>query len=111
LSQTSYIEIELSTLSYHSWPNAPEHREYLKPRHQHVFTVKVRVGVTDLDREVEYHDLRDKANGIITTMSFDNSCENNARYIYDRLKRSYSPLAVWVGEEGNVWSKYGDVVV
>ena len=112
---TTYIEVELAWLANHSWPNAPDHREYLKPLHQHMWEIKVRVSVGHLDRDVEFHDLRDEVWKIIRETNFNNSCEGIAKDIYEQLKGDvYYPVhkvAVWVGEEGNVRGKYGEVVV
>ncbi len=111
---TTYVEVELSWLDSHCWPGAPDHREYLKPLHQHVWEVKVRVSVGHLDRDVEFHDLRDEVWDILHDINFNDSCEGIAKSLFEQLKGQYYPknkVAVWVGEEGNVRAKYGEVVV
>ena len=110
---TSYIEVELWWFGVHSWPGAPDHREYLRPLHQHVWEVRVRISVGHLDRDIEFHDLRDEIWEMLQTTEFDNSCEGVAKSLYEDLKTLHldNKIAVWVGEEGNVRAKYGEVVV
>lgn len=112
---TTYVEVELPYFGSHSWPGAPEHREYLRPRHQHVWEIKVRISVGHLDRDVEFHDLRRQIWDILHELDMDgsSSCEGFAKEIYEVLKKTYTSnkVAVWFGEEGNVRAKYGEVVV
>lgn len=43
---------------YHYWPQAPEHRAYLRSRHRHLFQIRAEVVVHHDDRDVEFHDLQ-----------------------------------------------------
>lgn len=45
---------------FHSWPDAPDARGYLRHSHRHLFHVKLGVAVTRLDRQIEFHDLLDE---------------------------------------------------
>lgn len=112
---TTYVEVELPFFGTHSWPGAPEHRSYLRPKHQHVWEIKVRISVSHLERDVEFHDLRRKIWDLLHELDMDSStsCEGFAKQIYERLKEYYpqNRVAVWFGEEGNVRAKYGEVVV
>lgn len=52
-----YIAVRYQVEGFHCWPEAPEHRAYLRDRHRHLFYVEVTLEVFENDREVEYHDL------------------------------------------------------
>lgn len=54
--------VRFREVGFHCWPGAPEHRDYLRDRHRHVFHVEVRLPVrADDSREIEYHDALDVA--------------------------------------------------
>lgn len=115
--ESSWIEVELYYLGYHSWEQAPKHRKYLEPAHQHLFKITVRVSVTHGEREVEFHDLRDNTWKILNNLSenklLNDSCENNARTIFTILKELYSShkISVVFEEEGGLKGKYGHEVI
>lgn len=50
---------------YHKWPDAPEGRAYLGNMHRHIFKVKVTARVTHEDRQIEFHELKDRVNEVI----------------------------------------------
>jgi hypothetical protein len=52
-------------VGWHCWPNAPERRKYLSLAHRHVFKVRVEAWVESSDREVEFHDLKDRVDSYI----------------------------------------------
>lgn len=53
------IVAQTRVLGIHCWPAAPEHRQYLRFPHQHEFIIEAQVEVTDHDRQIELHDLRE----------------------------------------------------
>lgn len=111
--QSSWIEVELYYLAYHGWKQAPPHREYLKPDHQHLFKITVRMSVTHGERQVEFHDLRDRVWEMLKNFDknklLNNSCENNARNIFVALKQIYKKhlISVVFAEEGGLKGAYG----
>jgi len=115
--ESSWIEVELYYLGYHSWKQAPKHRAYLESSHQHLFKVTVRVSVTHGEREVEFHDLRDNTWKILQDFAkhgtLNNSCENNAKMIFRTLQIDYPKhlISVVFEEEGGLKGKYGHVVI
>ncbi len=38
---------------YHAWENAPDHLDFLRQRHRHVFFIRCRIPVSHGDRELE----------------------------------------------------------
>jgi len=44
----------------HCWPEAPDHRDYLRTLHRHDFRFVAHVVVRHDDRDIEFHDLRDR---------------------------------------------------
>lgn len=55
----TWITARFTLDGFHSWPDAPEHREELRDRHFHLFQVSASLTVTGMGREVEIFDLRD----------------------------------------------------
>jgi len=111
---TSYIEVTVPFLGTHHWRDAPKNRQYLRYPHQHIFDVTVRMSVGDLDRQVEFHDLRELvASHLEDYKKIDSawSCEMYAKDLYTKLKIKYdNDISVVVGEGDGVKGKYGDIV-
>lgn len=115
------IEVRFSEIAYHNWPDAPEHRAYLRSLHRHTFNIAVECVVTHNDRQVEFHDLLDAAirawppsNVEETQMTIPNnairviyaptlgamSCEMIATHIGEELRNNgYDISCVSVSEE------------
>jgi hypothetical protein len=90
---------------FHQWPQAPAHRSYLADKHRHLFHVTVTVVVDHLDREIEFHDLRDVltlAWGAGTVDWGKSSCESIAIALRERLADRYEINAsrIEVSEDG-----------
>jgi NTP pyrophosphatase (non-canonical NTP hydrolase) len=95
------INVGTSMSGFHRWPGAPSHRAYLGLRHQHTFWFEVRIPVDKADRDLEFHDMRERLELILLTMfpkgEFgDKSCEQIA---IDILKRMPEAVAAIVGED------------
>lgn len=105
------VWIITSFVGFHRWPKAPKERAYLRKQHRHVFHVKVGVPVTEDDRQVEFHDLKDHVNCVIDDwikrdmepkQNSSWSCEQVARIIAMRLSADfeYEDSTVEVSEDG-----------
>lgn len=99
----SEIELRVNTTKpgFHRWPDAPPHRAYLGLRHQHTFFFEVAVPVMKADRDLEFHDLRERLECVVETMfpngEFgDKSCESIA---IDILHEMPEASAARVGED------------
>lgn len=81
---------------WHRWPNASRRRDYLEGLHRHLFHVRVEIGVSGSDREIEFHDLLEDVKSILDTFPLRKescsslSCEQLAEKLISRL--STSPL-------------------
>lgn len=89
----------------HRWPQAPEHREYLRSAHRHLFHIEVSTWVTHDDREIEFHDLLDQVNAYWTELPMKDglpmSCEMMARMLGELLVAKYKrSFQVSVSEDG-----------
>jgi hypothetical protein len=89
---------------FHCWPDAPEHRAYLRAHHRHLFHIEARCEVAHDDREVEFHDVRDFIQAVWGHTGFvdwgTNSCEQIARTIGNGLHiRWPRPWTVSVSED------------
>lgn len=57
MTTTVWAAVDLP--GFHRWPDAPDHRDYLRARHRHLFRITPEVRVDHRDRDVEFHDLGD----------------------------------------------------
>ena len=48
-----YIRVTTQAEGVHHWPGAPEHEDYLRQPHRHLFTVTIRMQTRHGDREIE----------------------------------------------------------
>jgi 6-pyruvoyl-tetrahydropterin synthase len=97
------VWITTSFIGYHQWPDAPARRFYLRELHRHKFNVRVAVEVIDSDREVEFHDLKDSVNLVLSEFPEklgSQSCEHLALVIYGRLPKNLNIVEVTVDEDG-----------
>ena len=100
------LQVRASIHAMHSWPNAPEHRIYLRNPHRHTFMITAHVPVREADRELEFHDLQEKLEIILKAIAAKNnigqwtfgsmSCEHIGQAI---LKRFPETAAVFVAED------------
>jgi hypothetical protein len=103
-------------VGYHCWPEAPKEDriEYLRSPHRHVFKITVFVGVTNDDRQVEFHVLkraiRSRGLAQFATNEFGeydfgySSCEAIARTIMDNVGFD-GVRAVEVSEDGETGAR------
>ena len=108
------INVGTSMSGFHRWPDAPPHRAYLGLRHQHTFWFEVRIPVDRADRDLEFHDMRERLEIILTTMfpkgEFgDKSCESIA---IDILKQMPEATSAMVGEDAQhyAWVRREDMM-
>lgn len=101
--------VKTQFVGFHLWSAAPEQVHYLRDLHRHLFGVRVRVMVTDSDREVEFHMLKADVNAAIQNDLLINlrncpgmSCEMMATHLGNVLRSQYNyPVsAVQVDEDG-----------
>ena len=92
---------------FHYWPAAPESVSFLRQIHRHMFGVKLTVGVSHSDRDVEFFLLKkDLAAGIVSlqrqlSAQPSMSCEMMAQFIYEYIQRlGYKVSEVEVNEDG-----------
>jgi hypothetical protein len=107
------IHIRTAFVGMHCWPSAPPSRSYLRTPHRHTFNVRVELEVRALDREVEFHDLKDAVDATRPpaeqVMALDGanpflhfSCEHHAERIMTLIGVRYPSrrLSVTVDEDG-----------
>ena len=59
------VIVSTEIVALHCWPDATVGRNYLTHPHMHKFRFTVWAGVTHVDREIEFHDLRDELDAVI----------------------------------------------
>lgn len=108
----SVIFVTFQESGFHNWPDAPTERSYLASRHRHIFHVRVETTVDHDDREIEFHDLIDRAKPAFRNLrlpkkgSTDNdfggqSCEILARRLGTSLADYFNrAFTVTVSEDG-----------
>lgn len=115
------IFVTFKVAGLHCWPGAPEHRGYLRVPHRHQFGVRIETIVTHDDREIEFHDLRDRGVDLVRALAANEgellnfgsmSCEMIARdlgsALCDELRRSFR---VTVDEDGECGATVESVYV
>jgi hypothetical protein len=105
--QNSEIFVRFTAEGFHSWSGAPQHRTYLANLHRHLFYVEVRCNVTHDDREIEFHDLLDKAKELFKSIDMsEKSCEQMARDLGNSLVQEYDrTFTVEVSEDNECGAK------
>lgn len=115
-SSPAMISVRFQVEGWHRWPDAPPNRAYLRDLHRHIFWAEASMPVEHDDRDVEFHDLRDEALGLLdeqgergVTMAGLNfghrSCEMLARHIAETLATRYGrAVRVSVSEDGECGS-------
>jgi len=54
------ISVTIEVFGLHQWTEASPHRSYLQPLHRHKFIITGTAPVSHADRDIEFHDLKDK---------------------------------------------------
>ncbi len=102
------LNVRTTMFASHCWPDAPGPRAYLRSVHMHNFSVTGRFLVSEDDRELEFHDLRDilvtAINKLVNQRTLPGglpsfgtmSCEQIGK---DLLKRIQIMASVFVGED------------
>ncbi len=101
------IFVRFEQVGFHCWPDAPQHRAYLRATHRHLFAVEVTTHVDHDERDIEFHDLRDEAVAVFRSLTIDKqdfgsqSCESLARRLATILADRYArAVTVMVSEDG-----------
>lgn len=104
------IFVTFKVAGLHCWPGAPEHRGYLRVPHRHQFGVRIETIVTHDDREIEFHDLRDRGVDLLRALAAGDgellnfgpkSCEMIARDLGAELAAIFErSFRVTVDEDG-----------
>jgi hypothetical protein len=84
---------------FHRWKDAPDEVAFLRDWHRHVFHVRLGMQVTELDREVEFFQLKAKVDSYLAAYDgfrFEMSCEQLAAL----LQRDFGAVLVEVSEDG-----------
>jgi len=97
----SLIWVKFQRVGFHRWKDAPDRRAYLRDLHRHIFQVRVAMDILHNDREVEFHDLLEMAEGAFYTGDGTWSCEMMAEHLAGALAREYHRrVTVEVSEDG-----------
>jgi hypothetical protein len=96
------ITVKFTAEGFHHWPDAPEHRAYLRHQHRHLFHVEVTTPVTHHERQIEFHDLMESAKCLFRVRDVGASCETMAYQLASALSERLGkrPFTVAVFEDG-----------
>lgn len=100
------IFVKFTEEGFHCWPQAPDHRAYLRAEHRHVFHVTVELRVYHDEREIEFHDLMAEARALFKALHdgtgcHSGSCEAMARVVANQLAATHDRMVlVTVSEDG-----------
>ena len=104
------VIVTVSVIGFHAWAGAPSEVSYLASEHRHVFEVRVEFGVSEDDRQVEFHTAQDWVRralherwgaGLGVACHFGGlSCEAIARELLVSLAAKGRAMSVEVWEDG-----------
>lgn len=97
------ITVRFTAPGFHSWPDAPDHRAYLRASHRHLFHVELTTPVEHRERQIEFHDLMDEAMSLFEVgFHGSDSCETMAAGLAKSISERYDgrPVTVSVFEDG-----------
>lgn len=112
LEVQSEIWVTTTFAHMHSWPDAPDRGDlsglrldFLRTPHRHLFHVKLCVPVTELNREIEFFDLKSCLEHTICALAFNwkhASCEMMARDLAGMMmtKLKVNKVTCSVSEDG-----------
>lgn len=85
----AFVLLDFDIVGFHRWPNAPEEVCFLRNNHRHIFQIKCKLPVGDLDREKEIF-IETKKQQEMLFSEFGNpclfgsmSCEHIAEYLME----------------------------
>lgn len=67
------IKVSVAVDALHCWPNAPDHRSYLRYSHRHKFHVTACAKVSHAERMIEFHDMQDRLKEAILSLATEKS--------------------------------------
>src|SRR4029077_10414476 len=96
------ITVRFAAPGFHCWPEAPDHRSYLRSPHRHLFHVEVSTPVEHRQRQIEFHDLMDEAKELFGPRDASASCETMAVDLATALSQRHGgrSFTVSVFEDG-----------
>jgi hypothetical protein len=106
MMKQAVVWVKTRFTGFHRWKDAPDDVAYLRDWHRHEFHVKVYMPVCHLNRDIEFHTLKLKVEGLLTALHymdkrFEESCEQIAEHILEVL-HAYSVEVSEDGENGAV---------
>lgn len=88
------IQVGIKLTALHCWPEASGHRAYLAQPHLHDFSIVARARVAHGDRDIEFHDLRDKVQAVVRSFcSYRRGSSANGSVVYDLGRKSCEDVA------------------
>jgi hypothetical protein len=89
---TVSVVVATNVKGKHCWPEAPEHRDYLRTPHLHDFRFVAHCLVLHDDRDIEFHDLKDRMKEIVVTTLSHNGEDQRTKW--DKANPSSKPI-IW----------------
>jgi hypothetical protein len=97
----TYIFITTVFEGWHRWKDAPQAYAYLREWHRHLFHVKVWMGVSALNRQIEFIEFKSQVNDLLSCWSgFENKFELSCEQLAEELMLHFNAAAVEVSEDG-----------
>lgn len=101
-----FIKVTFQVEGIHRWKECPiPEMFYLKDWHRHMFYFEVEMSVTELDREVEFIQLKNELQTFgdnLLCNPVELSCEAMAAQVFEYLEDKYGPrrYKIYVAEDG-----------
>ena len=95
-TKENFIVVRTIKEGFHRWDDAPEHCSFLRNNHRHLFHIEVQIRVTELNRELEFFDVKREVD--IWAKDFykegsNFSCEMMCQDLYNHLNIFYGNIS------------------
>ena len=88
------VFIKTTFEALHRWKDAPKQQSYLRNVHRHIFHVRLEIDVTHVERDIEFIQLKNEVNELISEIKNDSnsveySCETYGALISHGIWAQY----------------------
>lgn len=94
------LKVRFAVVGFHHWPEATAGRQYLAQPHRHRFQFQCETNVTDLNRQVEFHDLLRDCKFLLAER-FDATSELN--FQFNNFSCEQIAMEMLLGSNGEEW--------
>ena len=103
---TVNIIVNTRFVGFHLWVDAPPKYNYLSHVHRHEFHVTMKVPVNEMNREIEFCELKWQLDYWLMEKYTDKITEDSCEMIAEKIARNFNAVYVRVMEDGENGAEY-----